>query len=460
MVMMKFVVLALLLQIYIVCTVRYEPNWDSLDTRPLPEWYDKSKIGIFLHWGVFSVPAVQSAWFWYQWKTQKIKNVVKFMEDNYPPDFTYADFASQFHATFYNPDQWADLFEASGAKYVVLVTKHHEGFTLWPSAVSWNWNAYDVGPHRDLVGALADSIRNRTDIHFGVYHSLFEFYNPIYLQDVANNYTTQDYVRNKALPELYELINRYKPDVLWSDGSWNENSTYWNSTEFLAWLFNDSPVKDTVVTNDRWGKDAICKHGSFWNCQDKFKPGKIIKHKWESCMTIDKRAWTHRRQIQIEDVLTIEELLAEIAETVSYGGNILINVGPTADGVIIPVFEERLRQMGQWLKVNGEAIYETQPWFEAKDNITFPGVWYTTKKQGNSTAVYGIVTFWPQDNKILLGVPVTTATTRVTMLGVKEPLKWSVFKNVAMQIEFPVLSYNQMPCKWAWVIKMENLKNQ
>lgn len=121
MVMMKSVVLVLLLQIYIVCTVRYEPNWDSLDTRPLPEWYDKSKIGIFLHWGVFSVPAFKGAWFWYEWKTQKDKDVVKFMEDNYPPDFTYADFASQFHATFYNPDQWADLFEASGAKYMSII---------------------------------------------------------------------------------------------------------------------------------------------------------------------------------------------------------------------------------------------------------------------------------------------------------------------------------------------------
>lgn len=110
----------ILLHIVVVSTVRYQPNWESLDTRPLPKWYDEAKIGIFLHWGVFSVPAVQSAWFWYQWKTQKLPNIVKFMEENYPPGFTYADFAAQFHATFYNPNSWADLFQASGAKYVIM----------------------------------------------------------------------------------------------------------------------------------------------------------------------------------------------------------------------------------------------------------------------------------------------------------------------------------------------------
>ena len=113
----------ILLHIVVVSTVRYQPNWESLDTRPLPKWYDEAKIGIFLHWGVFSVPAVQSAWFWYQWKTQKLPNIVKFMEENYPPGFTYADFAAQFHATFYNPNSWADLFQASGAKYVIMLYK-------------------------------------------------------------------------------------------------------------------------------------------------------------------------------------------------------------------------------------------------------------------------------------------------------------------------------------------------
>ena len=112
-------------------------------------------------------------------------------------------------------------------------------------------------------------------MHFGLYHSLYEWYNPLYLQDKANNFTTQDFVRLKTLPELYELVNTYRPEVIWSDGDWEvpEEVDYWNATHFLAWLYNDSPVKDYVVVNDRWGNAAWCKHGDFFNCEDRFNPG-------------------------------------------------------------------------------------------------------------------------------------------------------------------------------------------
>jgi alpha-L-fucosidase len=115
-VMMKVVNFLVVLHLYLVNAVRYEPSWSSLDTRPLPSWYDESKIGIFIHWGVFSVPAVKTAWFWYYWKTFKDPEILKYLKENYREDFTYADFAPEFRATFFNPDEWADLFEASGAK--------------------------------------------------------------------------------------------------------------------------------------------------------------------------------------------------------------------------------------------------------------------------------------------------------------------------------------------------------
>merc|ERR1719334_3023118 len=157
--------LALALGALLLTGAQYTPDWTSLDSRPLPKWYDEAKFGIFLHWGVFSVPSFHSEWFWKYWKGGS-KGEVEFMKKNYPPDFTYADFAAQFHAELFNPDQWADIFKAAGAKYVVLTSKHHEGFTNWPSKHSFNWNSMDVGPRRDLVGDLAKSIRNRTDIHF------------------------------------------------------------------------------------------------------------------------------------------------------------------------------------------------------------------------------------------------------------------------------------------------------
>ena len=137
------------------------------------------------------------------------------MDKHYPPDFKYGEFAKDFKAEFYNPDQWADIFQDSGAKYIVFTTKHHEGYCMWPSKTSWNWNSMDVGPHRDIVGELANSIRKNTNITFGLYHSLFEWFNPMYLDDKASNWTKQDFLKSKTMPELYELVNRYKPELIW-----------------------------------------------------------------------------------------------------------------------------------------------------------------------------------------------------------------------------------------------------
>lgn len=108
---------------------------------------------------------------------------------------------------------------------------------------------------------------------FGLYHSLYEWFNPLYLHDKANNFQTQEFVTKKILPEMKELIETYEPHVLWSDGDWEANDTYWKSQEFLAWLYNDSPVKDYVVTNDRWGSGIPCHHGDFYTCTDRYNPG-------------------------------------------------------------------------------------------------------------------------------------------------------------------------------------------
>lgn len=178
---------------------RYTADWASLDSRPLPSWYDEAKLGIFVHWGVYSVPGFHDEWFWYNWLLRQppSPDCVDYMKRNYPPGFTYPEFAPDFTARFFDPGEWADIFKASGAKwvifnlfsifffflalvlhakwtrewhvlvcnllcrYVVLTAKHHEGFTNWGSPFSWNWNSVDTGPHRDLVGELGDAVRNR-----------------------------------------------------------------------------------------------------------------------------------------------------------------------------------------------------------------------------------------------------------------------------------------------------------
>lgn len=434
---------------------RYEPTWESLDTRPAPKWYDEAKFGIFIHWGVFSVPSYVDEWFWDWWQGPNPNaKIVKYMKDNYPPDFTYADFAAQFKAELYDPDYWADLIQESGAKYVVLTTKHHEGFTNWGSKHSWNWNAVDVGPHKDLVGMLANSIRNRTDVHFGVYHSLFEWFNPLYRQDGANNFTTRDFVVDKTMPELYELVNNYRPDIIWSDGA-NGPDEYWKAPEFIAWLYNDSPVKDTVLVNDRWSFTTSCKHGDFWNCQDRYHPSSVQNHKWENCMTIDKHSWGFRREAIIADYLTMDEILQTMITTVAYGGNLLMNMGPCHDGTLMGIFQERLKQTGAWMKVNGEAIYSTSPWKKSQNDTINPSVWYTTK----STTVYALFTAWPANNILTLGAPTApSSSSTITMLGVEKSLLWSSGKPSGIKVTLPTLNEAQMPCRWAWALKLEGFQ--
>ncbi|KAJ8399423.1 hypothetical protein AAFF_G00411350 [Aldrovandia affinis] len=412
------VVLAVL---FASCSSQYEPTWESIDSRPLPVWFDQAKFGIFVHWGVFSVPSYGSEWFWWYWQGQKLKSYIDFMKRNYPPAF-------------------------------MLTTKHHEGFTLWGSKYSWNWNAVDVGPKRDLVAEIADALRAHSSLRLGLYHSLFEWFNPLFVSDATNKFTTNQFPTAKTLPELYEIVTKYRPEILWSDGDGNAPDNYWNSTGFLAWLYNESPVRETVVTNDRWGYGTICKHGGYYTCTDRYNPGHLLKHKWENCMTIDQKSWGYRRNAELKDYLTIEDLLKTLVETVSCGGNLLMNVGPTHDGRIAPIFEERLRQVGQWLMVNGEAIYNTSAW-RAQNDTSSPGVWYTWRPQEG--AIYAVFLQWPDSGYVALNEPlVLEGKTEVVLLGYAQPLKWQPLKPMGLKVLLPQLTPSHMPSSWAWTLRL------
>ncbi|XP_049866959.1 alpha-L-fucosidase-like [Pectinophora gossypiella] len=445
---------------------KYKPDWKDLDSRPLPEWYDRAKIGIFLHWGVYSVPSFHSEWFWYNWKTADDKKITKFMEQNYPPGFSYQEFAPMFTAEFFDPKQWATLFTKSGAKYVVLTSKHHEGFTLFPSKQSFSWNSIDVGPHRDLVGELGKAIRQE-GLRYGLYHSLYEWYNPKYLSDQSTNFTKFTYPQEKLWPDLKQLINDYHPSVIWSDGDWEAADTYWNSTELLAWLYNDSPVKDDVVVNDRWGRGTGCVHGDFYNCADRYDPGTLQKHKWENAFTVDLNSWGYRRNMNIGELYNMEDLLKVLIRTVSCGGNVLINVGPTKEGTIVPVFQERLLALGDWLQINGEAIYNSSPWLHQNDSSINNEVWYTCAKteynglhptavpseNDTVTAIYALFTTWPDDDQLRLKdiVPLLhSGGYEVQMLGQKDnALKWEIADEMVV-IQLPLRTKS----KNAWALKI------
>ncbi|XP_039253452.1 alpha-L-fucosidase-like [Styela clava] len=436
---------------------KYDPTWESLDARPLPQWYDEAKLGIFIHWGVFSVPSFGTSvngtageWFWWYWQGENYTTHTDFMKQNYPPDFQYADFAPQFTTEFFDAVEWAKLFEASGAKYIVLTSKHHEGYTNWPSAVSWNWNSMDVGPHRDLVGELASAIRMNTSVRFGLYHSLFEWFNPMYQNDRKNFFKTNDFVSKKTMPELYDIVNKYKPEVIWSDGQWEASYKYWNSTEFLAWLYNDSPVKSTVVTNDRWGMLTPCKHGGFFTCNDRYNPGVLQPRKWENAMTIDGLSWGFRRNAKFSDYLSIENLIQTFVTTISCGGNMLMNVGPTKEGTIPALYQERLRQMGEWLGVIGEAVYGSTPWTHQNDTLS-KGIWYTAKPG----TVYAFFFTWPESGSLTLGSAIPVAeTSKVSLLGTSISLPWEPIKSNGITVNLNSIKPTEIPNKWVWVLKL------
>ncbi|KAL7018393.1 hypothetical protein ACKWTF_010734 [Chironomus riparius] len=416
---------------------KFEPTWESLDARPLPEWYDNAKIGIFLHFGVYAAISYGSEWFWNNWKNDKVPEYVDFMKRTQNPSFTYQDFAKSFTCELFNATEWAEIFADSGAQYVIITSKHHEGYTLYPSSYSFSWNSMDVGPNRDILKELSDAVREKK-LTFGIYYSLYEWFNRMYLSDKYHAFFQQTYVNNKMWPELQEIIHRYHPEIIWSDGDWEAPDGYWKSKEFLAWLYNESPVKNTVVTNDRWGSGMPCKHGGFYTCTDRFNPGKLVEHKFENAMTIDKKSWGHRSNTVLDDYLTKDELIREIVSTVAINGNIAINIGPTMYGKIEPIFADRLRDMGKWLRINGKSIYGSKPWAHQKEGND---TWFTMKHGESRDSVFVFIFEYPYDtNAVSIAslADFVDSSSKVKLLGYSGIVKHQLSESKnAFKIQFP-----------------------
>ena len=282
-----------------------------------------------------------------------------FHRKTYGENFPYFDFAPMFKAELYDPDHWADVFAKSGARYVVLTSKHHDGFALWPSehaskglgdgrGIPWR-----PAPKRDLLGDLTTAVRAK-GLRMGFYYSLYEWYNPLYLKD------HKKYATEHMGPQFKDVVTRYKPSIIFSDGEWEMNSTDWKAPELLAWLFNDSPVANEVVVDDRWGKDTRHKHGSYYTTE--YTAGlENVDKPWEENRGMG-FSYGYNRTETVNDYRTARELTLMLVDLVSRGGNLLLDIGPAADGTIPTIMEERLLQMGAWLKVNGDAIYGTKPW--------------------------------------------------------------------------------------------------
>lgn len=465
----------------------YQPTWDSIDRRPTPAWFGDAKFGIFIHWGVYSVPSyapvipgklAYAEWYWNALANGQKPNANgiqkgtwEYHQKQYGANFPYQDLAPQFRAELYDPAHWADVFARSGAKYVVLTSKHHEGFTLWPNkeaSATWGrpWNAVETGPKRDILGDLTTAVRAK-NLKMGFYYSLYEWFNPLWLTDKPR------YIREHMTPQFKDLVTRYQPSLIFADGEWDLPSSEWRSPELLAWLFNESAVKSEVVVNDRWGKDSRHKHGGYWTTE--YTPGMSgIDHPWEESRGMG-FSYGYNRAERAEHYHSSRELLLMLVDIVSRGGNLLLDIGPDGDGTIPVVMEERLLQMGEWMKLNGEAIYGTKPWKTSRQwsagevekvdyNKEYSTQYDLMKLIGRPTggkatieaffttkgsSVYAIVPRWPGREFTLKDMTAKS----VSLLGTAATLKTRAAKG-GVTVSLPELP-DELRAQPMWVLKIE-----
>jgi alpha-L-fucosidase len=359
---------------------KYEPTLESLDRHPLPQWYAGAKLGIFIHWGLYSVPGWAPLTHpdhdfssndyikydpyaeWYL-NTMRISGspTQEYHKQHYG-DQGYYEFAPVFNreSKKWDPDRMAAVFHDAGARYVVLTSKHHEGFTLWPSSTpnpTPSIKPSELHAERDIVGELTAAVQKQ-GMKMGLYYSggydwTFNT-GPIQVNADYDAVKPQSDAYGKyAFAQIHELINRYHPAILWNDIDWPKTG---NALQVEADYYNATP--DGVI-DDRFG----IKHSDFTSPEYE-KKDQISEKKWEECRGLGRSFGYNRAEGEAETIAP-GELIALLVDIVSKNGNLLLDVGPEADGTIPPVQMERLKALGAWLKQNGEAIYDTTPWTRA-----------------------------------------------------------------------------------------------
>ena len=379
-------VFAVLLSVCGLCCAqapaKYEPTLESLDRHPLPQWYAGAKLGIFIHWGLYSVPGwapinhpnhdfTSADYIKYNPYAEWYLNVLRvpgspteaYHKEHFGANFGYYDFAPAFNreSKKWDPDKMAAIFKDAGARYVVLTTKHHEGFTLWPSTTpnpTPSLPASKLHAERDIVGDLTTAVEKQ-GLKMGLYYSggydwTFNT-GPIETEKDYEAVKPESEAYGKyAFAQIHELIDRYHPAVLWNDIDWPKTG---NALQVEADYYNVIP--DGVI-DDRFG----IKHADFTSPEYE-KLDKISEKKWEECRGLGRSFGYNRAEGEAETIAPAE-LIALLVDIVSKNGNLLLDVGPEADGTIPPVQMERLKSLGAWLQQNGEAIYDTTPWTRAE----------------------------------------------------------------------------------------------
>jgi alpha-L-fucosidase len=415
---------------------QYQPTIESLEQHPLPEWYDDAKLGIFVHWGLYSVPGwaplvhpehdfssqdyITSNPYaeWYL-NTMRLDGspTQKYHAEHYGPGYDYYNFAPIFNQEIqkWSPEEWARVFRAAGAKYVVLTTKHHDGFTLWPSATKNPTLPADrQHASRDIVGELTSAVRGQ-GLRMGLYYS--GGYDWTFVPGPIR--VAADYEKVKPQSEAYgkyadaqfrELIEKYQPAVLWNDIDYPKSG---HALELMAEYYNAIP--DGVIDN-RFG----VKHSDFGTPEYQ-KVAEINPKKWEECRGLGRSFGYNRAEGEAETISAVE-LIHLLVDIVSKNGNLLLDVGPEADGTIPAVQMSRLKALGDWMSVNGQAIYGTHPWKRAEGK-TAEGVGVRFTRKGSS--VFAILLGDVKAGSVTVKDISAGKGAKIYLLGSEKPLEWS-----------------------------------
>jgi alpha-L-fucosidase len=368
---------------------RFRADWNSLSQYQVPSWYRDAKFGIFIHWGVYSVPAFGSEWYPRQMYLAGSKEN-EHQVSLYGPltKFGYKDFVPMFKAQRFDPQAWARLFKESGARYVVPVFEHHDGFQMYDSQLS-DWTAAKMGPHRDLMGDLEKEVRAEA-LYFGasshrIEHDWFmdggrkvasdvndpryaAFYGPAQIQiqdkvEAHNSNLAEDWTyvspayANDWLARNAEIVQKYHPDIIFFD--WWIGQPYIRPylTKFAAYYYNESAKRGPVgIITFKW---VDMQKDSGVLDIERGQLDQSLDRVWQTDTSVSNKSWGY---IEHDTFKTPEFIVHQLADIVSKNGNLLLNIGPRSDGTIPDEVQQVLRAVGDWLKVNGDAIYGTRPW--------------------------------------------------------------------------------------------------
>jgi alpha-L-fucosidase len=412
----------------------FSDTWASLAGNPIPEWYQNAKFGIFIHWGVYSVPAFGSEWYPRQMYIEGTREYKHHLETYGPhKDFGYADFIPMFKGERFDAGQWADLFAEAGARYIMPVAEHHDGFQMYDSSLS-DWNASKMGPCRDIVGELKTASEKRGMAFCVSSHRAenYWFFNGVrtfdsgledisfqepygYASPVINNKMTHDIhssgpVRDHLeewLIRTCELVDKYQPKVVWFDW-WIQNMSFkpWLK-KFAAYYYNlASEWGEQVTINYKY--DAYAYSTAVFDIERGQLSG-IRPLLWQNDTAVAKNSWGYTDN---NDFKKPEDLVCDLVDIVSKNGCLLLNVGPKSDGTITQEDQDVLRAIGKWLKTNGESIYGTTFWNTfGEGNTEVPEGAFTDVGRAEFTSqdirftykaphVFANVLSWPNDNHV------------------------------------------------------------